>query len=82
MYYVYVLKSDAHPEQIYTGFSSVEVSIRLSRHNSGSTRATRRYRPWSLAWYCAFNDKKMALRLEKYLKTGSGRAFLHKRLID
>jgi putative endonuclease len=31
-------------------------------------------------WYCAFPDKYKALEFEKYLKSGSGRAFAKKRL--
>ena len=81
MYHVYILKSDSCPRQTYIGFSSIGMEVRLHRHNEGSTPATRRYRPWSVAWYCSFPEKQEALDFEAYLKSGSGRAFAKKRLI-
>jgi len=81
MFHVYILRSIEYPRQIYMGFSSVDMRTRLDRHNAGSTPATARYRPWELAWHCTFLDKAKAMAFEAYLKSGSGRAFLHKRLI-
>jgi predicted GIY-YIG superfamily endonuclease len=81
VYHVYVLQSLSDPDRIYVGFSAVDVETRLKRHNQGSTPATHRYRPWKLAWYGSFPDKARALAFEAYLKSGSGRAFLRKRLI-
>jgi len=81
MFRVYILRSLARPAQIYIGFSSVDMATRLERHNAGSTPATSRYRPWTLAWHCTFHDKKKAMDFEAYLKSGSGRAFVHKRLV-
>ena len=81
MSHVYILRSLAVPGQIYIGFSTIEMATRLERHNGGSTPATARYRPWALAWYCSFPGKERALAFEAYLKSGSGRAFLHKRLL-
>ena len=82
MYHVYIIRSIAFPDRIYIGFSSVDMALRLERHNAGSTPATKRYRPWELAWYGTFMDKQKALDFERYLKSGAGRAFLRKRLID
>ncbi|MBM4149556.1 MAG: GIY-YIG nuclease family protein [Lentisphaerae bacterium] len=81
MYHVYILRSTSHPDRIYIGFSSVEMAKRLERHKAGSTPATARYAPWRIAWHCTFSDKQKAMAFEAYLKSGSGRAFLHKRLI-
>jgi putative endonuclease len=82
MFHVYILRSIEHPKQIYIGFSSVDMQTRLDRHNAGSTPATARCRPWKVAWHCTFPDKQKAMDFEAYLKSGSGRAFLHKRLIQ
>ncbi len=41
---------------------------------------TSKFRPWRLKTYIAFNDVKQAFAFEKYLKSGSGRAFAKKRL--
>jgi putative endonuclease len=81
MFHVYILRSLSHPDKIYIGFSSVEMATRLARHNEGSTPATSRYRPWKIAWHCTFPDKQKAMDFEAYLKSGSGRALLHKRLV-
>ena len=82
LFHVYILKSVSHPDQIYIGFSSVSMDLRLARHNSGTTPATARYRPWKIAWHATFPEKQIALDFERYLKSGSGRAFLKKRLIN
>jgi hypothetical protein len=39
-----------------------------------------RYKPWRIKTYVAFSDEKRAVAFEKYLKSGSGRAFANKRL--
>jgi putative endonuclease len=41
---------------------------------------TRKYKPWRIETYIAFSDEKRAFAFEKYLKSGSGRAFANKRL--
>ncbi len=37
--------------------------------------------PWKLVWYCAFAEKQKAKDFELYLKSGSGKAFVYKRLV-
>jgi predicted GIY-YIG superfamily endonuclease len=51
-------------------------------HNSGAVKATRPHLPWKLVWYGAFHTEKEARDFERYLKTGSGKAFAYKRLIS
>jgi hypothetical protein len=41
---------------------------------------TSKYRPWRLITAGTFTDEQKALEFENCLKTGSGRAFAHKRL--
>jgi predicted GIY-YIG superfamily endonuclease len=53
----------------------------MQRHAQGFVTATKSRLPVSLIFYSAFRDKYKAFDFEKYLKTGSGRAFLKKRLI-
>ena len=79
MYYIYIAKS-LKDGSLYKGFTE-NLKGRLKVHNEGGDDYTSRKRPWKLVWYCAFNDKKKALAFERYLKSGSGRAFLNKRLI-
>ena len=79
MYYVYILRSVAHPKQTYVGFTA-DLRKRVSKHNEGGCPHTAKYTPWSVAFYCAFPDKYRALAFEKYLKSHSGKAFAAKRL--
>ena len=72
--FVYVLKSDADPVHYYIG-STINVSERLAGHNAGESPHTARYRPWRLHVVIEFFDHKRAIRFERYLKSGSGRAF-------
>jgi putative endonuclease len=73
-HYVYVLESVSTPARHYTGLSSNPVS-RLDWHNAGLTSHTSKHRPWKLLVTIEFADRDLEVRFEKYLKTGSGRAF-------
>src|SRR3989344_6009812 len=78
MYYVYILKcSDG---KTYVGCTD-NLDDRLKRHNSGWVPATKSRLPIELITYIVFQDKYKAYNFEKYLKSGSGRAFLNKRLV-
>jgi len=78
MYYTYILKS-SKSGKFYYGFTH-NVEARLTEHNKGLSAATKPYIPWTLVWYCAFVKEKDAKDFELYLKTGSGKAFVYKRL--
>lgn len=79
MKYVYLLQSLSFPEQRYVGLTS-DLEKRLATHNAGQSSHTAKFRPWKLVGYLAFADESKAAAFEKYLKTGSGRAFAEKRL--
>ena len=72
--YVYVLRSERFPDRYYTGVTS-NVARRLEVHNSGGSQHTCQLRPWKLVVCLQFDNEASALAFEKYLKTGSGRAF-------
>ena len=74
MHYVYIVNSIDAPEHFYTGYTT-NIEQRLQDHNTGKSVHTKQYRPWKLITYIAFNSKDTALNFEKYLKSGSGRAF-------
>ena len=57
-----------------------DLDARLLKHNSGEVTSTANYRPWRIKNYVAFTDEGRALAFEKYLKSGSGRAFAKKHL--
>ena len=79
MKYVYILQNDQDREDFYTGITD-DLDARLSKHNSGGSVHTAKYRPWHIKSYVAFTDEMRAFAFEKYLKSGSGRAFAKKHL--
>ena len=81
MYCVYLLRSESHPKETYVGFTG-NLRERLTHHNLGKSIHTNRFRPWRLAAYMAFESEAQARRFEKYLKSGSGRAFANRHLWD
>lgn len=80
MYYVYVIRSLVYSNQIYIGRTS-NIEQRLQEHNNGRSSHTSKYSPWELLVYTAFKDEGFAIKHEMYLKSGSGRAFVIKRLL-
>jgi predicted GIY-YIG superfamily endonuclease len=79
MKYVYILQSINFPENYYTGITD-NIENRLKKHNSGDVSHTSKYCPWKLKSFIAFSEEIKALEFEKYLKSGSGRAFAKKHL--
>jgi len=77
-YFVYILKMNN--EKHYVGFSK-DLLKRLEKHHKGYVPYTKPLRPLKLVTYIVFHDKYKAIAFEKYLKSGSGRAFMKKRLI-
>ena len=74
---VYVIRSDRNPSRHYVGITS-NIRNRLEWHNHGPSGYTVSYRPWSLVVSIGFPTERGAVRFEKYLKTGSGRAFANR----
>ncbi len=79
MFYVYILLSLDHPDTHYIGITT-DLKRRLKTHNLGGSKHTSKYMPWRIETYIAFSDEDKARAFEKYLKSGSGRAFANKRL--
>lgn len=79
MKFVYLIISRSHPDQRYVGLTS-DVAKRLEAHNVGRSIHTAKFRPWSLVSYFAFENEDRAVEFEKYLKSGSGRAFANRHL--
>jgi len=78
-WYVYVLVS-LQKNYIYIG-STGNLELRINEHHSGNVQSTKAYRPLKLMAYVAVNTEGRARRLEKYFKTGSGKAILRKRIL-
>ncbi len=77
MYIVYSLQSISHPDKYYIG-STEDLTERLVTHNAGKCVHTSKFGPWRLMVSIQFSDKSKALAFERYLKSGSGRAFAKK----
>jgi predicted GIY-YIG superfamily endonuclease len=73
--YVYVLESLPNPTRHYVG-ATLDVVRRLDEHNSGKSIQTNKYRPWRVKVSIAFEEEAQADAFERYLKSGSGRAFI------
>ena len=79
MKYVYILTSCGFPDRHYIGVTG-DLRARLAKHNAREVPHTSKYAPWAVKTYIAFSDESQAFEFEKYLKSGSGRAFAKKRL--
>ena len=64
-HYVYILVSETNAERHYIG-STADLDARLDAHNAGKVSHTSKHTPWRVETAVAF---------ERYLKSGSGRAF-------
>lgn len=80
MWYVYILKSKKH-DWHYIG-STEDLKKRFKSHNQGENQSTKHYAPFELEAYVAVKTETKARKLEKYFKTGSGRAILMKRILQ
>ena len=64
---------------MYVGVTS-DLENRLKEHNFGESIHTNKYGPWKLMTYIAFDSREKAITFERYLKSGSGRAFAKRHL--
>ena len=80
MWYAYVLES-AKDAKHYIG-STNDMRRRCGEHAAGLVDATRPRRPLKLVSYIAVETEEQARSLERFLKTGSGFAFIKKRILQ
>ncbi|OGG03387.1 hypothetical protein A2W14_07450 [Candidatus Gottesmanbacteria bacterium RBG_16_37_8] len=80
MYYTYILFNNK-TNRYYIGYSP-DLRNRLKEHLSGKVKSTKSNLNYKLAWYCGFPTENQAIKFEKYLKTGSGIAFMKKRFLN
>ncbi len=71
-YYVYILELSNGKH--YIG-CTVNLKERINRHRKGYVNYTKAYLPIKLVWCCSFPNRYKAYEFERYLKSGSGRAF-------
>ncbi len=78
-WFVYVLQGLNH-DFLYVG-STNDLRRRLDEHNGGLVQSTKHYIPLKVVAYIAVGTARKARELEAYLKTGSGKAILKKRIL-
>ena len=78
MHYVYVLVCGDGNN--YVGCTG-NLKDRIKRHKKGYVPATAGRLPLRLDFYIAFANKYKAFNFEKYLKSGSGRAFVKRHFV-
>jgi predicted GIY-YIG superfamily endonuclease len=79
VYYVYLIESVSAQGERYLGMTT-DLKERLQEHNAGKSFHTSKFRPWKLKTYIAFTNGAKAGAFQRYLKSGSGHAFVHKHL--
>jgi len=78
MWTVYILRCSDNT--FYTGRTH-NLSDRLERHRNGEIHYTSTRSPVQLVTHIVFTEKFKAFAFEKYLKSGSGKAFMFKRFV-
>ncbi|MGZ5538643.1 MAG: GIY-YIG nuclease family protein [Chthoniobacterales bacterium] len=78
MWYVYFL--ELSNGDIYIG-STDDLRRRFKSHQQGHVVSTSKYLPVVLRSYVAVPDEVTARSLERYFKSGSGKAFAKKRFL-
>ena len=64
-----------YPASVRIGSSVLRFAPPIAREFESLPRVTAHHRPWSLVVSLEFTDATTAARFERYVKTGSGRAF-------
>lgn len=65
-YYLYIIKS-LIIKRFYIGITS-NIEKRIKGHNTGKTKSTKPYIPWTLAYKEIFPNKTLARKREIFLK--------------
>jgi predicted GIY-YIG superfamily endonuclease len=79
LWYVYFL--ELANNDIYVG-STNDLKRRVTSHRQGQVASTKANLPARLRAYVAVETETIARRLERYFKSGSGKAVARKRFLD
>lgn len=74
MFFVYALYSSEY-NKIYIG-QTIDLSKRLTEHNSGLSTYTKRFIPWEIIYSEEVETYADAMKREKQLKSQKGREFI------
>jgi putative endonuclease len=78
MWYVYFLELNNHDHYVE---STDDLKRRFRSHQDGRVISTTKLLPAKLRAYVAVEDEQSARQLERYFKSGSGKAFAKKRFL-
>jgi putative endonuclease len=79
--FVYIIRSVSYPERRYVGVTA-NPAARLTAHNAGQNRSTAQWTPWFMDVCVEFRTERVALRFERFLKSGAGHAFAKRHFVD
>ena len=69
-------------EKYYIGYST-DLKNRINEHQLGNVKSTKTDpHNYKLKFYAAIKTKELAIDFERYLKSGSGVAFMKKRFLN
>ena len=71
MYYVYILKS-LKSGWLYIGHTN-NLEKRLTKHNKNEVKSTKNRGPFAVVYREKYPTRSIALKREKFLKSGKGR---------
>ena len=74
MYHLYIIKS-VNIGRLYVGYTE-DLTDRLRKHNAGSVKSTKAYKPYKIIYTESFPDKTSARKRELFLKSGQGRKWI------
>ena len=74
MYYVYAIKS-LNKNYLYVGITN-NLERRISQHNLGREKTTKPYSPFKVIYTEQYENRTLARKKEKFLKSGCGKEFL------
>jgi putative endonuclease len=77
---MFIYSKSINKDFIYIG-STNDLKRRFAEHNEGLSRSTSPYKPFIIDAYIAVRTESKVRDLKKYLKIGSGKAFLKKRIL-
>ncbi|MCA9373399.1 GIY-YIG nuclease family protein [Candidatus Woesebacteria bacterium] len=77
-FFTYVLVS-SKDNMYYIGWTD-DLEKRIKCHNLGEVKSTKDRKPLELVYYEACTSKENAIKREKQLKSGFGRAYLKRRI--
>jgi predicted GIY-YIG superfamily endonuclease len=78
VWYVYFL--ELSNRDVYVG-STNDLRRRFASHQAGQVISTKNHLPAALKSYVAVETEEKARQLERYFKSGSGKAFARKRFL-